>query len=237
MPLKYKRVLLKLSGEALAGDGKFGINDLILLRVCTHIKESISQGAQVAVVVGGGNYFRGRSSGAMDRVRADQIGMLATVMNAIWIADTLLGLGVPAKVMTASNMEPIGEFYMRDKAVDYMEKGYVVVFGGGTGSPFFSTDTTAALRAAEIGADVLMKATMVDGVYDKDPNKFSDARKYDTLTWSMVISDGLQVLDTTAAAMCRENGIPMLVFDMSDPLNIVLAIQGEQIGTIVKEDL
>ena len=234
MEPKYKRVLLKLSGEALAGDKKSGLNYDVITDICTSIKKVVDAGAQVAIVVGGGNFWRGRSSGAMDRTRADHIGMLATAMNALAVADVLESLGCEVRVQTAIAMQAVAEPYIRNRAVRHMEKGRVVIFGCGTGNPFFSTDTAAALRAAEINADIIFKATMVDGVYDKDPKKYPDAVKYDTLTFTQVLNDQLNVMDMTAATMCRDNKLPILVFDMADG-NIVKAIKGETIGTLVQE--
>lgn len=235
MEPKYKRVLLKLSGEALAGDKKTGLDYDVITDICTSIKKAADAGAQMAVVVGGGNFWRGRSSGAMDRTRADHIGMLATAMNALAVADVLESLGCEVRVQTAIAMQAVAEPYIRNRAVRHLEKGRIVIFGCGTGNPFFSTDTAASLRASEIEADVFLKATLVDGVYDKDPNKFSDAKKYDSLTFSRVISDGLAVMDSTAAAMCRDNKKTMLVFDLSRPDNIYDAVMGENIGTVISE--
>lgn len=237
MPVKYKRVLLKLSGEALAGEKKFGIDYNVISSICESIKKCVDLGAQIGIVVGGGNFFRGRSSSQMeDRTRADHMGMLPTVMNALALADALETHGVEVRVQTAITMQQIAEPYIRNKAIRHMEKGRVVVFGCGTGNPFFSTDTASSLRAAEIDADIMLKATMVDGVYDCDPNKNANAVKYERVTFQEVLEKGLAVMDSTAAAMCRENGIPVLVFSLADPDNILAAIQGENIGTIVKED-
>ena len=230
----YKRILLKLSGEVLAGEQKHGFDFDVIENVCSYIKRCVEEGVQVAIVVGGGNFWRGRSSGSMDRTKADSIGMLATVMNSIALADTLNGLGVEARVMSAVEMTNVAEPFVRDEAVRHLEAGRVVVFGGGTGSPFFSTDTAAALRAAEIGADVIFKATKVDGVYDKDPGKYSDAVMYDELTHSEVLAKGLAVMDAAAASLCRDNGIKILVFNLSDPENIIRALRGEKVGTLVK---
>lgn len=235
MEPKYKRVLLKLSGEALAGDKKTGLDYDVITNICTSIKKTSDAGAQIAIVVGGGNFWRGRSSGAMDRTRADHIGMLATAMNALAVADVLESLGCEVRVQTAIDMRAVAEPYIRNRAVRHLEKGRIVIFGCGTGNPFFSTDTAASLRASEIEADVFLKATLVDGVYDKDPNKFSDAKKYDTLTFSQVIADGLAVMDSTAAAMCRDNKKTMLVFDLSRPDNIYDAVMGQNIGTVISE--
>ncbi|MDE5557999.1 MAG: UMP kinase [Ruminococcus sp.] len=230
---KYKRILLKVSGEALAGDKKTGLNFDIITDICKNIKKCVDAGVQVAVVVGGGNFWRGRSSGAMDRTRADHIGMIATAMNALALADVLESLGCVVRVQTAIIMQQVAEPYIRNKAVNHLNKGRVVIFGCGTGNPFFSTDTAASLRAAEIEADIFMKATMVDGVYDKDPHKFENAKRYDTLTFSQVLSDDLGVMDSTAATMCRDNKMTMLVFDISQPDNIYDAVMGKNVGTIV----
>ena len=233
MELKYKRILLKLSGEALAGDQHFGLNYDVINPICEAIRDAVALGVQIGIVVGGGNFWRGRSSGSMDRTRADHIGMLGTAMNALAVADALEHLGVDVRVQTAISMQQVAEPYIRNRAVRHLEKGRVVVFGCGTGNPFFSTDTAASLRAAEIGADAVFKATMVDGVYDKDPHKFADAVKYDTLTVSEVLNKNLGVMDATAASMCKDNHLPILVFDLSDPKNIVRAVRGEPIGTVV----
>ncbi len=230
----YKRILLKLSGEVLAGEQGHGFDFDVINSVCDWVKKCADTGVQLGLVVGGGNFWRGRSSGSMDRTRADHIGMLATVMNSLALADTLEQKGVPTRVMTAIDMRRIAEPFVRDEAVRHLEDGKVVIFGCGTGSPFFSTDTTAALRAAEIGADVILKATNVDGVYDKDPNKYADAVKYDTLSHSEVLNKGLAVMDSTAASLCRDNNIPILVFNLEDPENILRAVIGENIGTLVK---
>ena len=234
MNVRYKRILLKLSGEALAGEKKFGLDFEVISPICENIKKICESGVEVGIVVGGGNFWRGRSSGAMDRTRADHIGMLGTTMNALAVADALEDLGVDVRVQTAIEMQAIAEPYIRNRAVRHLQKGRVVIFGCGTGSPFFSTDTAAALRAAEIGADIIFKASLVDGVYDKDPHVYSDAVKYDTLTFSEVLAKNLKVMDSTAASMCKDNNIPILVFDLNDPENIVRAVYGENVGTIVK---
>ena len=235
MGLKYKRILLKLSGEALSGEQKFGLDYDVVQRICESIKKCTELGAEVAIVVGGGNFWRGRSSGKMDRTRADHMGMLGTVINALALADALEQLEVPVRVQTAIAMQQVAEPYVRGRAVRHLEKGRVLVFGCGTGNPFFSTDTASSLRAAEIGAQIMMKATMVDGVYDKDPHKYDDAVKYDTLTFSEVLNKELAVMDMTAASMCKDNHIPVLVFDIGQPDNLVRAVQGEDIGTLVTE--
>ncbi len=233
MEPKYKRVLLKLSGEALAGEKGTGIDFDIVERYCQPIKTLSEMGVEVAVVVGGGNFWRGRSSGKMDRVRADHMGMLATVINCLGIADTLENMGVSARVQTAVSMPQMAELYVTEKAVSHLKKGKVVIFGCGTGSPFFSTDTGAALRAVEIQADIMLKATMVDGVYSADPHKDPSAVKYDRISFREVLDKGLQVMDTTAAALCMDNGLPILVFSLDDPDNIVKAVCGENVGTVV----
>ena len=232
MEPKYKRILLKLSGEALAGDKKIGLDYDVITSFGKSIKKCVDAGVQVGIVVGGGNFWRGRSSGAMDRTRADHIGMLATAMNALAVADGLENCGLEVRVQTAISMREVAEPYIRGKAMRHFEKGRVVIFGCGTGNPFFSTDTTAALRAAEM--DIFFKATMVDGVYDKDPHKYDDAVKYDSLSFNEILSNNLAVMDSTAAAMCKDNNIPILVFDLARPDNIFDACMGENIGTIVK---
>ena len=234
MEPKYKRVLIKLSGEALAGDKKTGIDFDTVLKVCEQIKICADMGVEIAIVVGGGNFWRGRSSGKMDRTRADHMGMLATVINSLGLADGLEQVGLDVRVQTAIEMRQMAEPYIRNKAVRHLEKGRVVVFGCGTGNPFFSTDTAAALRAAEIDADVIFKATNVDGVYDSDPKTNPNAKKFDTLTHKDVLSKGLHVMDSTAASLCMDNGIEILVFNLSNPENIVKAMVGETIGTTVK---
>ncbi len=234
MEPKYKRILLKLSGEALAGDKKTGLDYDIINVLASAVKKCVDAGVQVGIVVGGGNFWRGRSSGAMDRTRADHIGMLATAMNALAVADGMENCGLEVRVQTAISMPQVAEPYIRNKAVRHFEKGRVVIFGCGTGNPFFSTDTAAALRAAEIEADIIFKATMVDGVYDKDPHKFDDAVKYDELTFTDVLANDLKVMDSTAAALCKDNGLPILVFNIERPDNIYDACMGENIGTTVK---
>lgn len=235
MGIFYKRILLKLSGEALAGPKGFGLDFSVISPVCKAIKECADMGVQVGIVVGGGNFWRGRSSGAMDRTRADHIGMLGTTMNALAVADVLEDLGADVRVQTAIEMRQVAEPYIRNRAVRHLEKGRIVIFGCGTGNPFFSTDTASSLRAAEIEADVIFKATMVDGVYDKDPHKYEDAVKYDRLDFNEVLSKNLGVMDATAASMCRDNHIPILVFDIGRPQNIVDAVKGEAVGTLVKD--
>ena len=204
MELAYKRILLKISGEVLAGGKGMGIDYDTVLNICSAVKECVDMGVEVGLVVGGGNFWRGRSSGDMDRTRADHIGMLATVMNSLALADALEHLKVPVRVQTAIAMQQIAEPYIRNRAVRHLEKGRVVIFGCGTGNPFFTTDTAAALRALEIDADIMFKATNVDGVYDKDPNKFEDAKKYDTLSFDEILSHDLRVMDGTAASLQRQ---------------------------------
>ena len=236
METKYKRILLKLSGEALAGERGVGVDYSIINVVCKSIKECADLGVQIGIVVGGGNFWRGRDSGAMDRTRADHIGMLGTTMNALAVADVLEGMGADVRVQTAIEMRQVAEPYIRNRAVRHLEKGRIVIFGCGTGNPFFSTDTASSLRAAEIEAEIIFKATMVDGVYDKDPNKFKDAVKYDRLTFGEVLSENLKVMDATAASMCRDNHIPILVFNLKRPENIVDAVLGRPVGTLVSDD-
>ena len=230
----YKRVLLKLSGEVLAGEKGSGIDFDKVTEVCESIKECVDLGAEIAIVVGGGNFWRGRSSGDMDRTRADSIGMLATVMNSLALQETFLQLGIDARVQSAVQITGVVETFNKDSAVRHLEKGRLVIFAGGTGNPFFSTDSGAALRAAQIGADVLLKATNVDGVYDKDPNKFSDAVKFTEISHNELLERHLAVMDTAAAAICQENNIPILVFNLNNPENIAKAMCGENTGTVVK---
>lgn len=234
MALQYKRILLKLSGEVLAGAAGKGIDNDTVLRICSVVKKCSDEGLQIGIVVGGGNFWRGRTSGNMDRVTADSIGMLATVMNSLALSDGLRQVGCEACVLTSVDMIRIAEPYSKNKAEHHLRHGRVVIFGGGTGSPFFSTDTAAALRGIEMEADILFKATNVDGVYDKDPNKYPDAVKYDILTQDEILEKHLGVMDSTAAAMCGDNRLPVLVFNLNDPENIYRAVHGENIGTIVK---
>ncbi len=234
MEPKYKRILLKLSGEALAGDKGSGLDTDTILTYCRSIKKCVDAGVQIGIVVGGGNFWRGRSSGSMDRTRADHIGMLATAMNTLALADALEQLDVPVRVQTAISMQQIAEPYIRLRAMRHLDKGRVVVFGCGTGNPYFSTDTASALRAAEIDAEIIFKATQVDGVYDSDPKKNPDAKRFDEITYSEVLNRDLAVMDATATALCKDNGIPILVFSLEDPDNILRAAMGENIGTLVK---
>ena len=234
MEPKYKRILLKLSGEAMAGSNGQGLDFDTVLRICGAVKKCADMGVQIGIVVGGGNFWRGRSSGKMDRTRADHMGMLATTINALALADALEQLDCDVRVQTAIAMNQVAEPYIRNRAMRHLEKGRVVIFGCGTGNPFFSTDTASALRAAEIEADIIFKASMVDGVYDSDPKKNPDAVKFDRLSFLDVLNKDLKVMDSTAATLCRDNGLPILVFDLGDPKNIVRAACGEPVGTIVK---
>lgn len=231
---KYKRVLLKVSGEALAGEAGRGLDFEVIDEVCDVIARCNKEGIQVGIVVGGGNFWRGRSYSEMDRTRADHMGMLATVINSLALCDALEQLDVDVRVQTAISMQEIAEPYIRNRAVRHLERGRVVIFGCGTGNPFFSTDTAAALRAAEVDADLIMKATNVDGVYDSDPKTNPDAKKYDTLSFLDILNNGLAVMDSTAASLCMDNNIPILVFNLSDPDNILAAMEGRNTGTIVK---
>ena len=231
----YKRVMLKVSGEALSGENGFGVDFETVGRIAREVKSLVDMGVEVGLVVGGGNIWRGRTGEGMDRTTADHMGMLATCINALALQDALEGIGVLTRVQTAIEMKEIAEPFIRRRAVRHLEKGRVVIFGAGSGNPYFSTDTAAALRAAEIEADVILLAKNVDGVYDKDPNKFADAKKYDKLTYMEVIEQGLQVMDTTATTLCMDNNIPILVFGISDEGNIKRAIKGEKIGTIVSK--
>lgn len=233
MSIKYKRVMLKLSGEALAGKKGFGLDEVTVGKICDKIKECVLLGAEIAIVVGGGNFWRGRTGENMERSRADHMGMLATVINALALQDALEHRGVPTRVQTAIEMRQIAEPYIRGKAMRHLEKGRVVIFGCGTGNPFFSTDTAAALRAAEIDAEIILLAKKVDGVYDSDPSKNPGAVKLPELSYIDVLNRGLGVMDSTATSLCMDNAIPIRVFGLDDPDNIRLAIIGEEIGTIV----
>lgn len=232
--MKYKRILLKLSGEVLAGSKGTGIDFDKTLEFAREIKECVELGAEIAIVVGGGNFWRGRSNEYMDRATSDYIGMMGTVMNALALGDAFKQIDVPVRVQTGVEMRQIAEFYIKDRAIRHLEKGRVVIFGCGTGSPFFSTDTASALRAAEIKADVLIKATKVDGVYDKDPKKYDDAVKYDEITYIDVINKKLNVMDATAISLCMEENIPIKVFNILEKGNLRKIILDEEIGTTVK---
>ena len=233
--IAYKRVMLKISGEALSGANGFGFDFEVVGRIAREVKTLVDMGVEVGLVVGGGNIWRGRTGEGMDRTTADHMGMLATCINALALQDALEGIGVMTRVQTAIEMKEIAEPFIRRRAVRHLEKGRVVIFGAGSGNPYFSTDTAAALRAAEIEADVILLAKNVDGVYDKDPNKFADAKKYDKLTYMEVIEQGLQVMDSTATTLCMDNNIPILVFGISEEGNIKKVMEGQKIGTIVSK--
>ena len=234
MKPNYRRVILKISGEALAGENKFGLNEEVLLRIAKEIKEIRTFGVQIAIVVGGGNFWRGRTSKSMDRATADYMGMLATVINAMALQDAFESVDIPTRVQTAIEMKEIAEPYIRRRAISELNNNDVVIFGAGTGNPFFSTDTTAALRAAEIEADIILLAKKVDAVYSDDPEKNPNATKYDTLTHQEVLEKGLGVMDSTAASLCKDNNIPVHVFGLAQEGNILKAVKGEKIGTIIK---
>ena len=233
--LAYKRVLLKLSGEALMGDEDYGIDPKVLNRLAREVIEVREAGAEIALVIGGGNIFRGAGLAAsgMDRVTGDQMGMLATVINALAMQDALEKLGGKARVMSALKINDVCEDYIRRRAIRHLEKGRLVIFAAGTGNPFFTTDSGAALRAIEIGADLLLKATKVDGVYDKDPKKNADAIKLESLSYDEVIARNLEVMDTAAFALCRDASLPLRIFDMAQPGVLLRILQGEEIGTLV----
>ena len=234
---KYQRVLLKLSGEALAGDAGRGLDFPFITRVCTAVKACVDQGVEVGLVVGGGNFWRGVKDGGgkMERVRADQVGMLATVMNSLAVQDVLEQLGQPAKTLTSFPMGPVAETWSRPAADRYLSEKKVVLFAGGTGNPYFSTDTAAVLRALEIGADVLLQAKNVDGVYSADPKKDPAAVKFDRITYDASLAGRLQALDLPATSLAMENKLPVMVFALADPDNIVRAVRGESIGTMIEE--
>ncbi|NEO35298.1 MAG: UMP kinase [Moorea sp. SIOASIH] len=235
MGIKYRRVLLKLSGEALMGNLGYGISPEVVQEIAAEVAAVLNEGVQMAIVVGGGNIFRGlkAAAGGMDRATADYIGMIATVMNALTLQDALERNQIPTRVQTAIEMQEVAEPYIRRRAIRHLEKGRVVIFGAGSGNPFFTTDTTAALRAAEIDAEVIFKATKVDGIYDCDPKLNPNARRYRSLTYSHVLSQDLRVMDSTAIALCKENNLPIMVFDLRVRGNIHRAVMGETVGTIV----
>lgn len=233
MKPKYQRIMLKISGEALAGEKGFGLDQATIDAIALKVKECYDMGVQIAIVVGGGNFWRGRTGEGMDRSRADHMGMLATVINSLALLDALEQCGVEGRVQTAIEMRQIAEPYIRLKAGSHLKKGRVVIFACGTGNPFFSTDTAAALRAAEIGAEVILLAKKVDGVYDSDPNINPDAVKFDNLTFMEVLNRKLGVMDSTATSLCMDNDIPIVVFGLDDPENIKRAVMGEEIGTYV----
>ena len=233
MKLKYKRVLLKVSGEALAGPQGFGIDEPTVTEISRNIKKISDMGVEVSIVVGGGNIWRGRSSDNMDRTHADHMGMLATAINSLALCSSLEALGVETRVQTAIEMRQIAEPYIRSKAARHLDKGRVVIFGCGTGNPFMSTDTAAALRAVEMEVDVILLAKKVDAVYDSDPAINPNAKRYTNLSFSDILTKNLGVMDSTAASLCRDNKMPILVFGLNDPENIVRAVKGEKIGTLV----
>lgn len=235
MATVYQRVLLKLSGEALMGNLSYGIDPGVVQQIAQEVADVIANGIELAIVVGGGNIFRGVKGAAagMDRATADYIGMIATVMNAMTLQDSLEQMGIPTRVQTAIAMQEVAEPYIRRRAIRHLEKKRVVIFGAGSGNPFFTTDTTAALRAAEINAEVIFKATKVDGVYDSDPHVNPHAKRYQSLTYGHVLTQELRVMDSTAIALCKENNIPIIVFDLSVKGNIHRAVMGENVGTIV----
>jgi uridylate kinase len=235
---RYQRILLKLSGEALLGKLEYGVDPEVVAFVAEQVKAVTALGVQVGIVVGGGNIFRGMAAATatgMDRATADYIGMLATAMNGLALQDALERAGVPTRVMTAIDMNEVAEPYIRRRAVRHLEKGRVVVFVVGTGNPYFTTDTAAALRAVEIGAEVVLKATKVDGVYDKDPVKHPDAKRYPAITYGQVLVDGLRVLDAAAVSLCMENDLPIVVFDLDAHENILKAVRGEKVGTLISK--
>jgi uridylate kinase len=234
--LKYRRILLKLSGEALMGKEDYGIDPDVISRLAGEILDVQRAGAEVGVVIGGGNIFRGAglAEGGMDRVTGDHMGMLATVMNALAMQDALEKLGAKCRVMSAIKINDVCEDYIRRRAIRHLEKGRIAIFAAGTGNPFFTTDSGAALRAIEIGADLLLKATKVDGVYDKDPKKYPDAIRYSTLTYDDVLARDLQVMDTAAFALARDSDLPLRIFDMSEPGVLLRILRGEDIGTLVR---
>lgn len=232
----YSRVLLKLSGEALAGEQGSGINTAVLQSIATGVKTAVSMGTQIGIVIGGGNIFRGVAASAtgMDRASSDYMGMLATCINSLALQDALEKIDIPTRVQTAIAMAEIAEPYIRRKAVRHLEKGRVVIFAAGTGNPYFTTDTAAALRAMEIHAEVILKATKVDGIYDKDPMKNPDAKMFTELSYIDVLNKGIQVMDSTAISLCMDNKLPIITFSLRDPSNIARVIEGQKVGTIVK---
>ena len=231
---KYKRILLKLSGEALAGDSKKGIDPNVIGEICDEIKKVKQLGVEIAIVVGGGNFWRGRNGKEMERTTSDYMGMLATVMNGLALQDALEARGMYTRVQTAIEMRQIAEPYIKRKALKHLERGRIVIFSCGTGNPYFTTDTTAALRAAEIEADVILVAKTIDGVYSADPKVDPNAIKYDKITYLDILNKDLKVMDSTATALCKDNNIPLVVFGIASPENIVKAVLGEKVGTIVK---
>lgn len=237
MALKYRRIMLKISGEALAGEKGFGIDQDILNKISSYIKEAHDMGVDIGIVVGGGNFWRGRSSTGMDRTTADHMGMLATVINALALQDSLEGKGVPTRVQTALEMPRVAETYIRRRAIRHIEKKRVVIFACGTGNPYFSTDTAAVLRAAEIEAEVILLAKNVDAVYDSDPKQNPNARKYDRISFMDVLNQRLGVMDSTATSLCMDNNIPLVVFSIREPENIIKVLNGDNVGTFVTREV
>lgn len=235
MRRNYKRILLKLSGESLMGEQHYGIDPVRLGQYAEQIKAAAGSGVEIAIVIGGGNIFRGMQGAAkgFDRVKGDQMGMLATVINSLALSSALTSIGQPARVFTALNMYPIGEYYSKWKAIDAMREGEIAILSGGTGNPFFTTDTGAALRGVEVEADVMLKGTRVDGIYTADPEKDPTATKFQEISYDEVYTCGLKVMDLTATALCKENGLPIVVFDMDTPGNLAKVLAGENIGTLV----
>lgn len=231
--MNFKRIILKLSGEVLAGKNKHGIDFERTLEIANEVKECVELGYEIGIVVGGGNFWRGKSNEYMDRATSDYIGMMGTVMNALALGDAFKQLGVPVRVQTGVEMRQVAEYYIKDRAIRHLSKGRVVIFGCGTGSPFFSTDTASSLRAAEVNADVLIKATKVDGIYDKDPKKFKTAKKYEKISYIDILNNKLHVMDSTAISLCMEENIPILVFDINKKGNLSKIIKGENVGTLV----
>ncbi|MFN8369451.1 MAG: UMP kinase [Bacteriovoracaceae bacterium] len=237
--MKYKRVLLKLSGESLAGNEKYGVSQEVLNQLASEISSIYKQGVQLAIVIGGGNIHRGvaGSTKGMDRTTSDHMGMLATIINSLALQDTLERIGIYTRVMTAIEMKEIAEPYIRRRAVRHLEKGRLIIFAAGTGNPYFTTDTTAALRASEINADIILKATKVDGVYDKDPMKFKDATKFDQLSYIEVLNKEIKVMDSTAITLCMDNDVDIIVFNVFEHGNIEKVIKGEKIGTLITKNI
>ncbi len=233
--MKYKRILVKLSGESLMGQKQFGIDQIILDQYASEVRDLVQAGVQVAIVVGGGNIFRGvqAESGGMDRAQGDYMGMLATMINSMALQASLEKMGLSTRLQSAIKMEQIAEPFIRRKAIRHLEKGRIVIFGAGTGNPYFTTDTAASLRAVEIGADVILKGTRVDGIYDKDPEKHADAVRYETVSFKEAIAQNLKVMDMTAFTLCQENNLPIIVFDMNKAGNLLNIAKGQQIGTLV----
>ena len=234
--MKYKRILLKLSGESLMGDQDFGISNDMLTQYAQEIKQIVESGVEVAVVIGGGNIFRGiqAEKGVIDRVQGDYMGMLATCINGLALQSAIESIGIKTRLLTAIKMEQIAEPYIKRRAVRHLQKGRVVIFGAGTGNPYFTTDTAASLRAIEVGAEVILKGTRVDGIYTEDPEKNADAKKYDNITFNEVYEKGLNIMDMTAFTLCNENKLPIIVFDMNKPGNLQRVVLGEQVGTLVE---